>query len=439
VSISQFPRPTEAAVHLSGDTIHVQSLAITHPEAAALAREHVAAHGADSLADLVRTALPIGLVALTLGGKGMNTASLQRTFDHLGDQVSAATTVALASLESTTTALRAGEQDLANRAQRVLERLPERVEVALAGASGSVRSQVTAAVAETQAVGLAEIRNALSTHSEAVRNALSLDHEGPVKALREEVLRVVDGTRQELGGQLTVVQGLLIAAQSAATTTASVKTTRAIGLQFEAAAMQMADEVVTSAGDLFDATGSRPAPGGGTSRAGDGVATLSSLITGSGRTVRVCFESKTRERPLTTVKWREELAASRDLRQAVGGLGIVPDASQIPGGGGRLFARVGERLFVVVADPQIMTLCYLVLRELCALASGEHADSDEVDLAKAEARISQALAALNDLDLVTRHAAAATSSLEKIREVTAGVKTRVEDTLKDSLAALNRA
>jgi len=422
VSISQLPRPSDAAVHLSGDTLHVESLAITHPEAAALAREHVAAHGPDSLADLVRTALPIGIVALTLGGKGMNTASLQRTFDHLGDQVSAATTVALASLETTTTALRAGEQDLANRAQRVLDRLPERVEVALAGASGSVRTQVTAAVAEAHAVGLAEIRNALSTHSEAVRNALSLDHEGPVKALREEVLRMVDSTRQELGGQLTVVQGLLIAAQTAATTTASVKTTRAIGLQFEAAAMQMADEVVTSAGDLFDATGSRPAPGGGT-----------------GRTVRIVMESKTRERPLTTVKWREELTASRDLRQAVGGLGVVPDASQIPGGDGRLFARVGERLFVVVADPQIMTLCYLVLRELCALASGEHADTDEVDLAKAESRISQALAALNDLDMVTRHAAAATSSLEKIRDVTAGVKTRVEDTLKDSLAALNSA
>jgi len=80
-----------------------------------------------------------------------------------------------------------------------------------------------------------------------------------------------------------------------------------------------------------------------------------------------------------------------------------------------------------------------VLRELCALASGEHADTDEVDLAKAEARISQALAALNDLDLVTRHAAAATSSLEKIRDVAAGVKTRVEATLKDSLSALNSA
>lgn len=37
------------------------------------------------------------------------------------------------------------------------------------------------------------------------------------------------------------------------------------------------------------------------------------------------------------------------------------------------------------------------------------------------------------------HAVAAGTGLEKIRDVTAGVKTRVEATLKDSLAALNSA
>jgi len=111
-------------VSLNGDTLHIESLAITHPEAAALARKHATAHGDDSLADLVRTALPIGIVALTLGGQGMNTASIQRTFDAFGAHVNAATTSTLAELEKTTTALRVGEQDLADRAKRVLERLP---------------------------------------------------------------------------------------------------------------------------------------------------------------------------------------------------------------------------------------------------------------------------------------------------------------------------
>ena len=247
---------------------------------------------------------------------------------------------------------------------------------------------------------------------------------------------MVDSSRQELGGQLTVVQGLLIAAQSAATATASVKTTRSSGLAFETFAMALCEEVVTAAGDYWEATGASPAPGGGTGRAGDGVATLAAHATG-GRPVRLVLESKTRSRPLSVAKWREEINASRALRQASGGLALVPDATQVPGG--RLFVRLDDRSFIVACDsPSVVSLVYLVLREITAFASADRrGDADQVNLARAESRISQALAALNDLDMVTRHAATATTSLEKIRDVTADVKTRVEATLKDSLAALN--
>jgi hypothetical protein len=156
------------------------------------------------------------------------------------------------------------------------------------------------------------------------------------------------------------------------------------------------------------------------------------MVTGANRTVRIVLEAK--NRALTSVKWREELAASRDLRQASGGLGVVPDASQIPGG--HLFARVGERLFVVVAEPQILTLVYLVLRELCALAADRPGNNDTIEVAKAEARINQALAILGELDAITRHGNSATKSLEKIIEVNTSVKTRVEDALRDTLGAL---
>jgi hypothetical protein len=426
----------DAGVCLDGDSLYIRSVTITHPEAVSLARQHVTDHGEDSLTDLVGRALPIGIVALTLGGKGMNTSSIQRTFDAFGAQVSAASTSALAELDKTTTALRLGEQDLANRAQRVLERLPERVEACLAGASVDVRSQVAAATAEVQAAGLRDLRELLNSHSVSVRNALSLDtQEGPIKVLREEMLRMVDGARAELGAQLSAVQGLLIAAQAASAATASVKTTRASGLEFEAEAMALAGDVVASAGDQMDLTGSYAAPGS-TSRAGDGVATLSHLITGTGRTVRVVLEAKTRDRPLTAAKWREELTTSRDLRDASGGLAIVPDASQVPGG--RLFASVGERLFVVVADAPIVSLVYLVLRELVALATDSGNDTDPVSVSKASSRIAQALTALNDLEEITRHVTAATKSLEKIRDISTTVRTRVEHSLNDGLTALRK-
>jgi len=203
VSVTHLPpRPSapETTVRLDGDSLAIRALTITHPEAAALARKHVADHGADSLPEMVRRALPIGIVCLTLGSAGMDSGSMQRTLDTFAGQVDAASTAALGELERATTALRAGEQDLATRAARVLERLPERVEAALAGEAASVRVQVSAAAAEVQAAGLADIRAALAQHSEAVRNALSLDQEGPIRVLREDVLRMVDSTRAELGG-----------------------------------------------------------------------------------------------------------------------------------------------------------------------------------------------------------------------------------------------
>jgi hypothetical protein len=189
---------------------------------------------------------------------------------------------------------------------------------------------------------------------------------------------------------------------------------------------------VAAAGDQLDLTGSCVAPGS-TSRAGDGLATLNPLITG-GRSVRIVLEAKTRDRPLSAAKWREELTASRELRMASGGLAIVPEG-QVPGG--RLFARVGERLFVVVADAPVISLVYLVLRELVALATDTGNDADPVSVSKASSKIAQALTALNDLEEITRHTSAVGKSLEKIVDINTTVRARVALTLTDALAALS--
>ncbi len=433
------PRPSaaEPAVRLDGDTMQICALAVTHAEATRLAGKFVEVHGADALTDLVRRALPIGIMALTLGAATLDTGSMQRTLDVFAGQVDAASTAALGELERATAALRAGEADLANRAARVLERLPERVEAALAGEAANVRAQVGAAAAEVQAAGLAEMRTAMAAHAEIVRTAVSLDTTGgPIRALREEVLAMVDSSRTELSAQLAAVHVLLTAAQASTAAVASVKSTRQSGMDFESAAMSLAEQIVTASGDVMQVTGSVPAPGGGSRRSGDGVAVLSHLLSGKGRTLRIVLEAKTRSTPLSAAKWFDELTASRDLRQASAGLAIVPDASQVPGGDGRLWAKVGERLMVVAADtPAAVALVYQVLRELTALEGGHRADT-ELDVGLAESRISQALTALNDLDDVARHSAAAQKSIERIREVSMGVRTRVEETLRASLGAL---
>ena len=150
--------------------------------------------------------------------------------------------------------------------------------------------------------------------------------------------------------------------------------------------------------------------------------------------MRIVLEAKTRDRPLSAAKWREELTASRELRMASGGLAIVPEG-QVPGG--RLFARVGERLFVVVADAPVISLVYLVLRELVALATDTGNDADPVSVSKASSKIAQALTALNDLEEITRHTSAVGKSLEKIVDINTTVRARVALTLTDALAALS--
>jgi phosphate uptake regulator len=94
-------------------------------------------------------------------------------------------------------------------------------------------------------------------------------------------------------------------------------------------------------------------------------------------------------------------------------------------------------MFVVVADAPVVSLVYLVLRELVALATQTGNDTDRVSVSKASSRIAQALTALNDLEEITRHTSAATKSLERIADISGNVRARVEQQLTDGLTALS--
>jgi hypothetical protein len=215
---------------------------------------------------------------------------------------------------------------------------------------------------------------------------------------------------------------------------ASAKSTRAVGADFEAEAIALADRIVVAAGDRFEPTGAHPAPGT-TSRAGDGLATLTSAITGR-KLIRIVFEAKTRTRPLNSRAWREALAEARSVRDAAGALALVPSADQVPGDGS--FARVDELSFVVAANPEHAELVYLVLRELVALVTVRQNDGDEIDLGKIEAQLNTALAALAEFDEVARLANTATKNLAGIKEVGGRARTRIEAALTAGLAALQQ-
>lgn len=419
------PAPT---ITVGADTIAIDGLLVHNAEAASIVRTHAAEHGPHAMADLLGRAIPIGLVALSLSSARMDSAALQRTLDHFASDVDQRSTRALSGLEDVLNRLRAGERQIEQAARNCLAQLPEKLDAVLAGEAQSVRAAVATAAREVHTAALDEMRRALDQHATSVRSAISTDS-GPMQTLRRDLLVQIDSTRRELAEQLTTVRELLAAAE--ASKPLATKSSRAVGADFEAVAMELAEEIVTAAGDRWEATGSQP--GNGTSRrVGDGVALLNSAIT-SRRPVRIVVEAKHRTRPLTAKSWREELAEARTVREAAGALAIVPNADQVPGSNG--FCRVDEAAFVVAAD-QNVGLVYQVLREVVALATVGQQDA-EIDLAKVEAQLNVALAGLTDLDEMGRLVNAATKSLATAREVGGRVKARIHEALTAGLAALH--
>ncbi len=428
--------PTGAGpVTVTGDTVVIHDLSVTHGGAAAFVRGHMTEHGADAAADLVRRAVPVGLVALSLGTAGIDTGSLTRTLDAFADRVDAKSEAALANLDQTLLRLRGGEEAVAKTASAVLDRLPAQVEAALAGQAGNVRASVMEAARAVQDAGVRELTTALTRHSESVRDALSLDRDGPVRQLRKEVLEELGGTRRELGEQLALVKGLVEAAQVAKT--AGAKSSRAIGAANEDDAMALCHDVVTAAGDMFERTGGQPGTGGTTRRTGDGVATLSQAITGHGRQVRIVIESKSRTRALSAKQHREEIANACRVRDAAGGLVLVPTDVEVPGGGS--FARVDTCAYVVSTEhgDGVPQLIYLLLREHVAMLKVRHDDGSEIDLDQVEARLNVALAGISQLDEVGRLAIQAKNSLEKLIVLGRDTQQKVRETLTEGLALMH--
>lgn len=420
-------------VTVTGETLVIHDLTVAHAEAASFVRGQMAEHGPDAAADLLRRAVPVGLVALSMGTAGIDTGSLTRTLDTFADQVDAKSAAALASLDQTLTRLRAGEETVERTATAVLENLPSQVEAALAGQAGNVRASVAEATRAVQAAGMQELTTALARHTDSMRDALSLDREGPVRMLRQDLLEELNGTRREIGEQLALVRSLVEAAQVAKT--AGAKSSRAVGAKVEDDVLTLCEQVVTAAGDMFERTGDQPGPGT-TRRTGDGVATLSPAVSGHGRQVRLAIESKSRTRPLNARRHREEIAAACQVRQAEGGLVVVPTRDQVPGQ--QPFTRVSPNGYVVCAeDPELVSLVYLLLREQVAMTTMRHDDGAEIDLTQVEARITLALSILDEFDQVGRLAGQAELSLAKLKEIGAQAQARARNALTEGRELLH--
>ena len=145
MTVTALPQTPAPAVTVAVGKITIEQLLVTHPEAAALAAAAQQDGGPQALEDLIRRSLPVGLVALTMGGAAVDTGSIQRTLDAFAEQVDRRSTTALDGLNSTLERLRDGEHAVATSARSVLDRLPSQIQAVLGGEADHVRTSVTEA------------------------------------------------------------------------------------------------------------------------------------------------------------------------------------------------------------------------------------------------------------------------------------------------------
>ncbi|WKN47461.1 hypothetical protein [Nocardioides sp. Arc9.136] len=419
-------------IRVDGDVVHIRDLVVPHPEAAGLLRAQLNDAGPEVAADIVRRALPIGLVALNLSSSAVDSGAIARTLSGFADLIDSRATAAIHELETAMGRVRQQEQGIAETARLVLGGLPKQVDAALAGQSDSVRSAVVEAARSVQDSGLQQLTAALGQHSAAIQKELSLDREGPLRSLRQDLLNQLDGARRELSTQLTEVRALVEAAQAAKV--AGAKSSRAVGADIERDLMALCNEVVTAAGDLFEETGNQAGVNG--RRTGDGVATLSELVSGPGRRVRIALEAKSRSRPMSVKALRQEAANACATREADGVLIVVPTRAEVPGQAS--LCRLDTTAYVVSAEDggEVTSWSYLVLREQVALLARRNTADTTVDLSVVEARITAALTSIGELDEVGKYANLARQNLDKLIVSGRGTQQRVRDALTDVLAAL---
>lgn len=423
----------QVEVLADGQRLLIRDLTIEHPESVNIIRRHEADGGAVAAADLVRRALPVGLVALSMGKAAVDTGAITRTLDVFAERVDTQSKLAITRLDDVITRLEVDEKTVERAAAQILATLPAQLEAALGGEAKNVRSAVIEAARTVQASGAQQLAASLNEHSQTVRNALSLDREGPVRMLRQDLLTELSGTRQELSEHLTGLRAAFEASQ--AHKQASAKSSRAVGAQWESEALELAEAAVLAAGDLWEATGGQPGAGT-TRRTGDGVATLNAAIRGRTEEVRIVIEAKKRSRPLSLNEFRKEVRAGREVRRAAAGIILVPTVEEVPGNG--KLCRVDDFGYVVAAnDPETVSLVYLIVRELVALLTIKQNDDDEIDLSQVEAKLNLALTALEEFDEVGKLAVQASKHLEKLIVVGRGAQAKARQALSDGLAMLH--
>jgi hypothetical protein len=413
--IVSFPS-AQPAVHVAGDRIDVERLALTDGALAAW----LGAQPADDHSILVERALRIGLTALQSVGVTLNLDAVRSEFDRFADQSRAANEQAAAALEQV---LRANFGDDGGRLPRTME--------AFLGDRGKLKSMVDELFdprRRDSAIG--RIGTMLESYfdGDGSRLAVLLDPtrmNSPLHQFRMEV----DNGFKALHEKLVAIE----AAQAARTGERSKSAAK--GGDFEELLEGMLGDIARGANDILERTGT-DAGDDGRSKKGDFVLTLDPALC-RGADLRVVVEAK--DRKMSGREMRDELRAAKTNRDAASAL-VVFTPAHAPAGIAPFDVRAGDVYAVIdPVDPDPATLQAAVrLARLLALTSLRESEAD-VDLGEVQASLTairETLEAVRSLKVqlsnIGSSSAAVSAGLDKLREAILAWITRAERDLAPS-------
>jgi hypothetical protein len=403
------PRSHTESVVLTGDTLEIRHLRVTHPEAVGIARTVLDEHGTDALPDAITTAVVVGLVATRLQhGAGNPAAAMQRVLASFDETIQSRAATTVAQLDEITARLAASEQATRQAAEQALADLPARLNTVLGGEATTVRESVRQAAATVQAEALAQLERVVRTHTEAVRSVISTENPAsPIAAMKRDLLGSVDAARREATEGLAALRALNQATQAGQVV--SRRNPNVAGADWEAFVADHLAAFAAATGDVVEHVGSTPAPDSSSRKVGDVV-----LVVGNGGPT-IAIECKNRaSRALSVREYRAVLSDARQVRRATVGVAVVPSAEHVPGPS--RFCRVSGSDFVVAADdPTAFTLVLSVLRELALVAAAGQGAGASVDVGSAQTAGGHALDSLQRWDELARHVSSADKALGNIR------------------------
>ena len=418
------------AAFVDANTIVIDHLVATSPEAALSAQAFAERTGERNVARHVEALIDIGGKAVAIGSSTMDVDEIKRSLDRFTDRVETSAQSSVKELRTAVeTATNTETGAIGQSVTRAMTELAQRVDMLLQGEDSPVRQAIGQTVKGLTDQALEEMQRTIKAHESSVRTVLSTDSpDSPLSGLRRDLLQAEREGRREIEEQLGKIQELIAVGHEHQAVMAK---TAIKGLGYEAAVVQALTEVAHGLEDTVEPTGGVP---GAIPRCkvGDAVITVNGIAS-RGKNIKIVMEAK--DSKLTPDKWRTELDQARKNRLASAALGVAKVPDHIPG---------GERIFIldpthiVLAfdpaedDPALLYTVYHLLRAHAAAMVLSGTDT-ALDVNALHATLTGALETLAEFSKIDKAVNSARTQLGTI-ETTAH---RMSDSLHSTLRQAN--